>query len=152
MKQFIIALRSADFIKSGKSWTTESIDLYHNKWYTNYSVSRSPYGLNQLEDRTFVGTQLVDTTPSLEIQGSTPVSVTDYGEIFKQQSAITYNIFQYDQDTGQYYIFNLIEDSSPFYILDPDSISLDLYRFVDTTSRVDILSYKGRIHRHWSSG
>lgn len=146
MKQFVIALRSADFIKSGKSWTTEAIDLYHNKWYTNYSISRSAYGLNELEDRRFVGTELLDATPTLVIDGSTPLAVTNYGEIFKEESVISYNIFQYDEQTGQYYIFNLIEDASPFFILDPESIDLDLYRFVDTKSKVDVLSYKRRLY------
>ena len=146
MKQFIIALRSADFIKSGKSWTTEAIDLYHNKWYTNYSISRSAYGLDKLEDRRFVGTELLDTTPKLIIDGSTPFAVTNYGEIFKEENVVYYNIFQYDEESGQYYIFNLLEDSSPFFTLDPEFISLDLYRFVDTTSKVDILSYKRRLY------
>ena len=147
MKQFIMALRSADFIKSGKSWTTGAIYLYHNKWYTNYSVSRSTYGLNELEDRRFVGTEILENaTPTVFIDGSTPVSVTNYGEIFKEESVISYNIFQYDEETEQYYIFNLIDDSSPLFILDPQSIDLDLYRFVDTKSKVDILSYKRRVY------
>lgn len=149
MKQFIIALRSADFIKSGKTWTTGAIDLYHNKWYTNYSVSRSTYGLNELEDRRFVGTEILENaTPTVFVDGSTPVSVTNYGEIFKEENVISYNIFQYDEETEQYYIFNLIEDSSPFFILEPESIDLDLYRFVDTKSKIDILSYKRRVYQY----
>lgn len=156
MKQFIIALRGSDFIKSGKAWTTDAIDLYSNKWYTNYSVAKSRYGLNELDDRTFVGTSIVaDATPTISIEGSTPVAVTNYGEIVKDTDSITYNVFQYDEISGQYFIFNLIEDASPFYILDPTSISLDLYRFIDTSSRVDILSYKRsfykRKHRRFSN-
>lgn len=143
MKQFIIALKSSDFIKSGKAWTTDAIDLYHNKWYTNYSVSKSRYGLNELDDRTFVGTEVLpNATPSIVVEGSTPVSITNYGEIFKDTNVITYNIFEYDEISEQYFIFNLIEDASPFYILDPTSVNLDLYRFVDTSSRTDVLSYK----------
>lgn len=147
MKQFIIALRSADFVKSGKSWSTGAIDLYHNKWYTNYSISRSRYGLNAIGDRTFVGTEILeDATPTIVIDGSTPVSVTNYGEIIQQPEVISYNIFEYDQQSGQYYIYDLIQDSSPFYILEPESVDLDLFRFIDTKSRVDILSSKRSVY------
>ena len=153
MKQFIIALKSSDFIKSGNAWTTDSIDLYNNKWYTNYSVSKSRYGLNELSDRTFVGTEILeDATPTIVVGGSTPVSVTNYGEIFKDTSVISYNIFQYDEISEQYFIFNLIEDASPFYILDPTSVNLDLFRFVDTSSRTDILSYKRSVYKRKYSG
>ena len=143
MKQFIIALRSSDFNRSGKFWSTDAIDLYSNKWYTNYSYLRSRYGLNEIGDRTFVGTEILqDATPSVFIDGSTPVSVTNYGEIFVEENVITYNIFEYDEVSGQYFIFNLIEDSSPFFILDPTNVDLNLLRFVDTSSEISILSYK----------
>lgn len=143
MKQFIIALKSSDFIKSGKSWSTGAIDLYQNKWYTNYSTIRSRYGLDEIGDRTFVGTEVIDgATPSIIVDGSTPVSVTNYGEILVEQNVISYNIFEYDQVSGSYYIFNLLEDASPYFILNPDSVDLNLLRFVDTSSNVDIISYK----------
>ena len=143
MKQFVIALRSSDFNKSGKNWSTDAIDLYHNKWYTNYSITKSRYGLTELDDQTFVGTELLpDATPTVFINGSTPISVTNYGEIVKEENVITYNVFKYDEQSGQYYIFNLIQDASPYYILEPESVALDLYRFVDTSSNIDILSYK----------
>lgn len=143
MKQFVIALKSSDFSKSGKSWSTGAIDLYNNRWYTNYSPIRSRYGLDLIGDRTFVGTETIpDATPTVVISGSTPVTVTNYGEIVKETNVITYNIFDYDEISGQYFIFDLIEDSSPYYILDPTSVDLDLYRFIDTSSQIDILSYK----------
>ncbi len=143
MKQFVIALRSADFSKSGKNWSTEAIDLYHNRWYTNYSNVRSRYGLDLINDRTFVGTEILsDATPTVVISGSTPVTVTNYGEIVKETGVASYNIFEYDEISGQYFIFNLIDDASPYYILDLDTTDLDLFRFVDTSSQVDILSYK----------
>lgn len=142
MKQFIMPLRSTDFIKSGKLWSTGSIDLYHNKWYTNYSVNKSRYGLNLIGDNTFVGTEVVaGATPSVVIDGSTPVYVTNYGEVLVEENAKKYNIFQYDETSGQYFIFNL-EDASPFFVLEDNS--LDLYRFVDTSSRIDIIRYKRR--------
>lgn len=143
MKQFIIALKSSDFIKSGKSWSTGAIDLYQNKWYTNYSTIRSRYGLDEIGDRTFVGTEVIEgATPSVIVDGSTPVSVTNYGEILVEQNVVSYNIFEYDQVSGSYYIFNLLEDASPYFILNPDSVDLNLLRFVDTSSNVDIISYK----------
>jgi hypothetical protein len=149
MKQFIIALRSSDFIRSGKSWSTAGIDLYSNKWYTNYSYLRSRYGIDEIGDRTFVGTEILqDATPSIVVEGSTPVSVTNYGEIVKEENVITYNVFEYDETSGQYFIFNLIEDSSPFFILDPTSVDLDLFRFVDTSSDISILSYKRSSYKH----
>jgi len=148
MKQFIIALKSSDFIKSGKQWSTAGIDLYSNKWYTNYSVSRSRYGLDLLEDRTFIGTDIIpDATPSIIVEGSTPIYVTNYGEVVQEKNVIKYNRFEYDEQSGQYFIFNLIEDASPFYILDPDSIDVDLNRFIDTSSKIDILSYKRRVYK-----
>lgn len=143
MKQFVIALRSADFSKSGKNWSTEAIDLYHNRWYTNYSNTRSRYGLDLIDDRTFVGTKVLpNATPTVIISGSTPVTVTNYGEIVKETGVVSYNVFEYDEVSGQYFIFNLIEDASPYFILDPDTTDLDLFRFVDTSSQIDILSYK----------
>lgn len=136
-------LRSRDFNKSGKLWTTNAIDLYHNEWYTNYSVKRSRHGLNLIGDNTFVGTEIVpNATPTVIIDGSTPVYVTNYGEVIVEQNAKKYNIFQYDELAGQYFIFNL-EDASPFFTLQDQSD--DLYRFVDTSSRIDIIRYKRRI-------
>lgn len=144
MKQYILALRSLDFKKSGKTWSTDGIDLYNNKFYTNYSITRSRFGIDTIGDKTFVGTEILPhATPSIVVNGATPVSVTNYGEIVKEQNIIKYNIFNYDSISGQYFIFDLIGDSSPFYILDPTSVDLDLYRFVDTTSKIDILNYKG---------
>jgi hypothetical protein len=149
MKQFVIALRSSDFNRSGKSWSTDAIDLYSNKWYTNYSYLRSRYGLNEIGDRTFVGTEIIeDATPSVIIDGSTPVAVTNYGEIVAEENVITYNVFEYDEISGQYFIFNLIEDSSPFFILDPTTVDLDLFRFVDTSSEISILSYKRSFYKY----
>lgn len=84
MKQYILALRSADFTRSGKSWTTAGIDLYSNQFYTNYSTYRSRFGLNTLEDFTYVGLQY--SSPNFAGSNATPtldnaVYVTDIGEI-----------------------------------------------------------------------
>lgn len=110
MKQYILALRSSDFTRSGKSWTTAGIDLYSNQFYTNYSTYRSRFGLNTLGDNTFVGLEYA--SPSVSGANATPtiddaVYVTDIGEIVA------------------------------------DSASPEILRFVDTTSRVDILRFVG---------
>jgi hypothetical protein len=144
MKQYILALRSLDFVKSGKNWSTDAIDLYNNNSYTNYSITRSRFGIDTIGDKTFVGTKVIaDATPTVVVGGATPVTVTNYGEIVKETGVIKYNKFYYDEISGQYYIFNLIDDASPYYVLDRESVDLDLYRFIDTSSTIDILNYKG---------
>jgi len=152
MKQFIIALRSSDFSKSGKDWSTEAIDLYNNKWYTNYSSVKSRYGLDLIGDKTFVGTELFpNATPTISLLGETATSVTNYGEIVKDPNVIAYNTFEYDAISGQYFIYNLFDASSPYYILGSVSVDPSLYRFVDTSSQIDMLSYKRSFHKRTNS-
>jgi hypothetical protein len=142
MKQYILALRSLDFIKSGKSWSTGSIDLYNNKSYTNYSITRSRFGIDELGDRTFVGTQIVqDATPSVTVSGLEAETVTNYGEIVKEAGVISYSVFDYNENIGQYFIFTTGDQATPYYVLQ-GSQTPDLFRFVDTSSQIDILSYK----------
>jgi hypothetical protein len=143
MKQYILALRSLDFIKSGKSWSTGSIDLYNNKFYTNYSIARSRFGIDELGDRTFVGTEIIyDATPSITVLGETAGVVTNYGEIVKQAGIISYNVFDYDETSGQYVIFTLQDGATPYYVLQ-GAQTAEVFRFVDTSSQIDIISYKG---------
>ena len=143
MKQYILALRSLDFIKSGKSWSTSSIDLYNNKFYTNYSIARSRFGIDELGDRTFVGTEIIhDATPSVTVLGETAEIVTNYGEIVKQAGIISYNVFDYDETSGQYVIFTLQDGATPYYVLQ-GAQTAEVFRFVDTSSQIDIISYKG---------
>jgi hypothetical protein len=142
MKQYILALRSIDFIKSGKSWSTGSIDLYNNKFYTNYSITRSRFGIDEIGDRTFVGTEIIeDATPSVTVLGETAQVVTNYGEIVKEKGVISYNVFDYDELTGQYVVFSIGSQATPYYVLQ-GSQTPELFRFVDTSSQIDILSYK----------
>jgi hypothetical protein len=108
MKQYLLLLKSSDFNKSGNIWTTDSINLYSNNQYKNYSSIRSPSGLDLIGDRTFVGTEL--TSPST-LGGHTPLTsnaiyMTDIGEI-------------------------IYEEATP-----------NVQRFIDTSSRIDILSYR----------
>jgi|LakMenE18May11ns_1017448.scaffolds.fasta_scaffold9815210_2 hypothetical protein len=78
MKTYFLALNKSDFNISGSTWTSNPIDLYSNRFYTNYSTFRSKNGLNELGDFTFVGTEILpNATPTIE--GST--KVTNFGEI-----------------------------------------------------------------------
>lgn len=58
MKTYFLALNTTDFTVSGNTWSSGSFDLYSNRFYTNYSNYRSPYGLNEVGDYTFVGTEV----------------------------------------------------------------------------------------------
>ena len=60
MKTYFLALNKTDFNIVGNTWTSNVVDLYSNKFYTNYSTFRSPNGLNEIGDFTFVGTELVE--------------------------------------------------------------------------------------------
>jgi hypothetical protein len=58
MKTYFLALNNTDFEIEGNTWTSLSFDLYSNRFYTNYSTYKSPYGINDLQDYTFVGTEI----------------------------------------------------------------------------------------------
>jgi hypothetical protein len=75
MKTYLLSLITSDFSKNGKIWSTAGIDLYANKYYTNYSYTRSTTGLNSLSDYIFTGTEIIsDATPTI----SGALYVTDY--------------------------------------------------------------------------
>lgn len=82
MKTYFLALNKSDFNINGNVWSTQAIDLYSNRFYTNYSTYRSSTGLNILGDHTFVGTQLSSSTPTIS-SNATP---TNYGEIVLDES------------------------------------------------------------------
>ena len=138
MKTYFLALNNSDFSISGNTWTSNVIDLYSNRFYTNFSTLRSQHGLNELGDYTFVGTELrPDATPTLD----STTKVTNYGEIILEETIGEYGFFNSDNYQDGRYIFDLVQ-SSPFWIMGPDYESQLVYRFVDTTSRVDIIGYK----------
>jgi hypothetical protein len=86
MKTYFLALNKNDFNISASTWTSNVFDIYSNRFYTNYSTFRSPNGLNELGDFTFVGTEILeDATPTID--GS--VKVTNYGEIKLDQDSRT---------------------------------------------------------------
>ena len=107
MKQYLLLLRSSDFLKNGNIWESSPINVYANSSYYNYSYKRSNYGLNLSGDSVYTGLEI--TSPSLESTSSlleNSIYVTDVGEV-------------------------VYEEATP-----------SLLRFIDTTSRVDILSYR----------
>jgi len=66
MKTYLLSFVTSDFSKDGKIWSTEAIDLYANKYYKNYSYTRSPTGINSLGDYTFTGTKNINAaTPTI---------------------------------------------------------------------------------------
>lgn len=78
MKTYFLALNKDDFSKNGRTWRSETIDLYSNKYYNNYSTLRSEYGNNLIGDYTYTGLQVYsDATPTLEHT----TLVTDQGEV-----------------------------------------------------------------------
>lgn len=109
MKQYLLLLRSSDFNKTGNVWTSNPINLYSNSQYKNYSYTRSQYGLNLVNDRIFVGTEI--TSPNFTGPHATPYS----------SNAL------YKTNVGEV----IYEPATP-----------SLKRFIDTTSRVDILTFK----------
>lgn len=82
MKTYFLALNKNDFNVDGSKWTSNVIDLYSNRFYTNYSTYRSSTGLNLLGDYTFVGTEILSSTPTI----SASATPTNYGEIIFDQS------------------------------------------------------------------
>lgn len=135
MKTYFLALNKNDFNISQSTWTSNVFDLYSNRFYTNYSTFRSSTGLNELGDFTFVGTKILDSaTPT--IAGSE--KVTDYGEIILDTSAQKIGIFEYDEKQDEYFLFDL-ESASPYWIWNPDVRFDSFRRFVDTSSRIDIV-------------
>ena len=135
MKTYFLALNNTDFTKSGNTWTSTSFDLYSNRFYTNYSTYRSQYGNNGIGDYIFTGTKvLVEPTPTVALSAV----VTDYGEIVQDLNYGEYQIFNYDEESGSFFLFNTDTSTTPFQILDPDSV-YSYYRFVDTTSSIDLV-------------
>lgn len=91
MKTYFLALNKNDFNISGSTWTSNVVDLYSNRFYTNYSTFRSPKGLNELGDYTFVGTEVIDgATPTID--GA--IKVTNYGEIVADENTRSFWFIQ----------------------------------------------------------
>lgn len=138
MKTYLLSFNTSDFTKQDKVWTTDVIDLYSNKYYTNFSFTRSRTGLNSLGDYTFTGTELLaDATPTID--GA--YAVTNYGELFLDPSVSPHLYFNVNSTDGENLIFDPDVSSTPIFTA--DLTESYLYRFVDTSSRVDIRTFKG---------
>lgn len=138
MKTYLLSFNAGDFTKDGKSWTSSAIDLYSNKFYTNFSYTKSATGLNSLGDYTFTGTEiLADATPTIE--GS--YAVTNYGELYQDPALSPHLYFDVNSIDGDNLVFNPDADATSTFTA--DSTEDYLYRFIDTSSRIDIRTFKG---------
>lgn len=138
MKTYLLSFNTGDFTKSSNLWTSSVIDLYSNRFYKNFSYTRSATGLNSLGDYTYTGTSI--------IQGATPTiedayAVTDTGELYRDPGVSPHLFFNSNSISGDNFIFNPDNDSTPIFTA--DSVEDYLYRFIDTTSRIDIRTFKG---------
>lgn len=138
MKTYLLSFNTGDFTKSNNLWTSSVIDLYSNRFYKNFSYTRSATGLNSLGDYTYTGTSI--------IQGATPTiedayAVTDTGELYRDPGVSPHLFFNSNSISGDNFIFNPDNDSTPIFTA--DSVEDYLYRFIDTTSRIDIRTFKG---------
>jgi len=143
MKTYFLALNNSDFAISGKTWTSSSFDLYSNRFYTNYSTYRSPYGLNELGNYTFVGTEV--SSPNYATSSATPTlnnayKVTNYGEVVRDPDWTPYYLYNYDQQVADFFLFDL--ENPDQSILNPDQFVDSYLRFVDTSSQIDLVGYK----------
>lgn len=135
MKTYFLALRNEDFSIVDNKWTSSSIDLYANKFYTNYSTTKSPYGNNIIGNYTFTGLSIKNgATPSID----KATTVTDYGEIIQDQNYGQYYVFDYDIQEDDYFFYSTINSSTPYRVLAPTYYD-SLYRFVDTSSNINIV-------------
>ena len=75
-------------------------------------------------------------TPTL----NNALRITNYGEIVRDFNWIPYYIYNYDEESGEFYIFNL--DDPENSILNPDDYTGIYQRFVDTSSSIDIVGFK----------
>ena len=138
MKTYFLALRNEDFTITGNTWKSLSFDLYANKFYTNYSVLRSPYGNNAIDDYTFTGLATKD--------GATPTvpgaySVTDYGELILDQQYGQYYIYDFDAQDEEFYYYSTENSATPYRVINPSAYDA-YYRFVDTSSGINIVGFK----------
>ena len=138
MKTYLLSFNTGDFTKSGNLWTSSVIDLYSNRFYKNFSYTRSANGLNSLGDYTYTGTS--------EIQGATPTiadayAVTDAGELYRDPGVSPHLYFNSNSVSGDSFVFNPDAASTPIFTADETEDYL--YRFIDTTSRIDIRTFKG---------
>ncbi len=112
MRIYFLCITSSEFTKTGDSWLSPVIDLYDNRHYTNYSVSRSPLGQNTFGTKVWTGNQILGSVGSdvitdtgiirnnryIDTSGSLYLD-SFFVDITKQYSGIvTHNITVYSAD------------------------------------------------------
>ena len=136
MKTYLLSFNTGDFIKSSNLWTSGVIDLYSNKFYKNFSYTRSATGLNSLGDYIYTGTSIIEgATPTIQ----DAYAVTDTGELYRDPEVSPHLYF--DSNQGEYLIFDADASGTPIFTADSEEDYL--YRFIDTSSRIDIRTFKG---------
>ena len=138
MKTYLLSFNTSDFIKNGNFWNSSVIDLYSNKYYKNFSYTRSSLGLNSLGDYTYTGTEVLHgATPSID----NVTMVTNTGEVYQDPTVSPHYIFDVNAESGNSLVFNADHSTTPTFTADSE---VDyLYRFIDTSSRIDIRTFKG---------
>lgn len=145
MKSFLLSFNAYDFNKNEKVWTTQPLDLYANSYYTNFSNKRSRTGLNLLGDYKFVGTEKIGdvffyinstqyASPSYLYSNDTPEASPAF-LFYTDPNFINFNLATPTLENS-FSLTNYGEIVS-------DLATPDLIRFVDTSSRIDIRSFKG---------
>lgn len=145
MKSFLLSFNAYDFTKNQKVWITQAIDLYANDYYTNFSNKRSITGLNVLGDYKFVGTE--KTGDVFFYINSTEYASPSYLYLNDSSEASPTFLVYTDPNFADYNVATPTVENSVYQTnygeIVSDAATPDLLRFVDTSSRVDIRSFKG---------
>ena len=96
---------------------------------------------------TFIGNTQLSATPTL----LNSVSVTEFGEIVDDKDFKLEYIYEEGQQDSEYIIYSFEIGPDGYYVLTPINKTTPLLRFVDTSSRVDLISYKGTFFNSPSS-
>ena len=128
-------MNNQDILRSRGSRLDLRLDNSENN---DYELSHDNYDYNasviDFNNEITYGSLKINETLSGCTNVRDTVTLTEYNAPI---SGYTYSnlsfIFQYDELSGEYYIFDLIADSSPYYVLNPESVDLSLERFVDTS-------------------
>jgi|GEM_PF-2208229 len=145
MKSFLLSFNAYDFSKNEKVWTTQAIDLYANDYYTNFSNKRSRTGLNVLGDYKFVGTE--KTGDVFFYINSTEYASPSYLYLNDTPEASPTFLVYTDPNFANYALATPTVQNSVYQTnygeIVSDAATPNLLRFVDTSSRIDIRSFKG---------
>ena len=112
MKTYLLSFNTGDFTKSNNLWTSSVIDLYSNRFYKNFSYTRSANGLNLLGDYIYTGTSVIQgATPTIE--GS--YAVTDSGELYLDPGVSPHIYFNSNSVSGDSFVFDADNSSTPIF-------------------------------------